>query len=428
MLLTWGDFPTIWISACFLGPFAFVVYSYGGGSAHIPSMVVAFGNGYAIALTLAVALGFMAMFAVPMTGFWLVKKRFRKAALMLSRALYLLADASVSRSSLHCLIKEANVELSAAQKLLPLTQAELFLCNISGYQVRLEFLSTMKLLVEELHRRPPVDRLLIPALQSHSAFLVQACAPNVKSVSNLQATLVAPTLCNDHAAGVVGSLHLLCLSFNVSGPYWTWSFEFLKGRMMHLVEGFLPRDAAHPTFSSYIKSSHFQTTSCELCNARSGYDFFLTFCTHSSMEAVAVPARLAGHRGRNNVGLRDHAERCRYQRQNLWNHNWWLLVLWYCGFEWCRFNRPSISARNTLWLELFLLLHIPAPSWPLFWLLVGDGDLSVQCSNEWGCTCKLVCVVVSPNNPDYSGWAHCPRLQSAHVAALPTNASAPIGT
>jgi hypothetical protein len=60
------------------------------------------------------------MFIVPLTGFWLVKRKLLNVARYLSASLALLADASLSRANLVCLETEARKELDLARRLVSL--------------------------------------------------------------------------------------------------------------------------------------------------------------------------------------------------------------------------------------------------------------------------------------------------------------------
>jgi hypothetical protein len=254
-VLSWGAFPTLALTTLFLGPFCFVFYSYAGGSAAIPSMVTFYGNAMAIILTLSLALGYMALCVVPITACWLVKRKFQKASELLSRSMELLADPMYSRFLTSSLLVEARKELVASKKLLPLAQVELFLASIDGYKTRLQLLTQLHLVISHLRTYPSIEPELRSKLQSHAVLLRDIFKPHPEGAPFQDAPVAEDA---NHQRACIDCIQQLLGGFK-AGPYSSWSKDFLKGRMQHVLTGFLSgQDDLKPAFSDYVRSIHFR--------------------------------------------------------------------------------------------------------------------------------------------------------------------------
>lgn len=197
------------------------------------TMVTFYGNGMSVALALSLALAYMALCVVPLTRVWIVKKKFRTAALYLSRALELAQERSVSRANARTLLAAAGNELGTAVKLLPFAQMELFWCSVEGFKARAEMLRCARLLVAAVVEGPLPEEATHAALASMGARLVASVDPKMEAVA-----LISPP--DDGAAAVLG-LHRLLADFDSATPYVQhWDLGFLKGICVHGVRGWMP--------------------------------------------------------------------------------------------------------------------------------------------------------------------------------------------
>lgn len=256
----------------YIGPYTLVTYASVEGKQGIPDLISMLAKPMIVIVFLAIAIGLITCFVVPLTAFWVVKR------LLIRNSHFLATLNRLIMTWLEQINPKARIEtfanilvicskvsssLESAKKLMNFVQVEMPLGNIDGYKQRLQFLqSTLILLVEMVKclkvTHEPFENPDV--LEKHARFLDAFC--EVKDTEQLRQDVRAVAF----GGGKDDDLFVQCVAHTTDRivawkdlAYWTWSFnmELRKKQFKQIVVSWLPQNELYPDWKAYVKSRVF---------------------------------------------------------------------------------------------------------------------------------------------------------------------------